>query len=268
MKLWLFGDSFASPPKKEKSTSVFLRDHESWVTKLPKELGVEFENYAVSGSSVEHSVEFFYDAMPNFKYGDCVIFCMTNTARKKLFDYPEKISNVVAAKRNPDIVSKERLEFLEYYFKYFFNHMVEKRNQVNFIHALDNFSTIIGLKVLLINAFPPTTLQNPHPPRNISVSSGSLYDISIAENINHNNNLCFVPDFRTNHLSPINHEIFLKKLLDFFNHDIPVSLPPEEFVSGIYDLSGYVDDETGNLIKLNEDDIEKFKKIYENRIVR
>jgi len=246
MTLYVFGDSFAATEvnptwNADQMEKMFTR---KWAVLLSKKLGVELKNYGISGSSLEYTYYKFNQVRADLKEDDVVIIVLTDLLRKWIIqDRPETTSLSAAERHNIDPKFKK---YAQWYFVNVLRAEIEETHLHNFLYAVHATTAHLKVKPLFVCAFDKIsrgkwtvdvdTVDRAHA-NNFAI--GSLWEISSYE-IEYliEDNVTAVKtnlrkEFRSNHLSDVQHPILVDKILDYIHNGATVDLTTG-FVKNIY----------------------------------
>lgn len=221
-KLWLFGDSYADPVR-----LPGLKYHDE---SYPRYYHIvkDFYNYdlvntGLGGCSNEYIMDQFLQNVEHIKENDIVLFLPTWHGRRWIFEdlpklttYFSYIKYLKKVYADRDITEEEKLKceqtFLDVVCPF------ERNKSENYIQMMlstvSDYKTKIGFTGLIINTF-----KTEHVSRNDNLinSTGFLHEISNKEFTdlkNFHEKYIEYRDFRSNHLTPQNHRLFGKKIIE------------------------------------------------------
>jgi hypothetical protein len=252
MTLYVFGDSFATaeinPTWNAGEIERFFA--KKWSVLLSKKLGVELQNYGISGSSLEYTYYKFDQISSNLKEDDVVVIVLTDLLRKWIIKDRPGTSSLWHIERHGDL-HRKIIKAAQWYFVNVLNYEIEEVHLHNFLHAVIATTSHLKVKPLFIFAFDKVSRGNWAIDINSVNQSlinnfaiGTLWEISSCE-IEHQDTASAVrvhlkKEFRLNHLSDIQHNVLADKILNYIHNRTPVDLTTE-FVKNIYKKQDLID---------------------------
>ena len=223
MRLIIFGDSYAQP-----------YTHVDWVwTNQLKQFDIVINN-AIAGSSIEYSINKFYDYFENdYRDTDKIIFTLTDSCRAPIVhkEYnPEWASyiNVLDVQKTTGRDDKGTQSGIEQHHKDYENYykavLTYTDPQINYYKYFSVLTMLNNLKndVIVLPCFESFESKlNLHD--NILLTKLPLIEICNAEIIGrHRDETWIYPnlDFRLNHMLPDNHRIFAETITECFETKI------------------------------------------------
>ena len=254
MTLYVFGDSFASTEinptwNAEEIERLFAR---KWSVLLSKKLGVELENFGISGSSLEYTYYKFNQICADLKEDDVVVIVLTDLLRKWIIKDRPVTSSLVAVEMHGDLNSN-LVKCAQWYFANVLSVNVEEVHLQNFLHAVNSTTSHLKVKPLFICAFDTISrgrwgidISTVNRLQGNNFATGSLWEVSSYE-IEHTNNDVVAAvrtnlkkEFRLNHLSDVQHPILADKIINYIHNGTVVDLTTG-FVKNIYEKQDLID---------------------------
>lgn len=218
MRLIVFGDSFSEPHEHDWIWTKQLSQFDSVI------------NHAIGGSSIEYSINKFYEYFENdYKATDKIIFTLTDRNRAPLVhkeynpqwaSYINTLDLKQTTGRNDkgiDITEDHYEDYLEYY-KTVLRYTDPKTNYYKYFIILSMLNNLDN-DVIVLPCFE-TFHSNLKLKDNVILTKLPLIDISKAEVvIDDNNDVSWIfpnLDFRPNHMLPDNHKIFADTITKCF----------------------------------------------------
>ena len=223
MRLIIFGDSYAQP-----------YTHVDWVwTNQLKQFDIVINN-AIAGSSIEYSINKFYDYFENdYRDTDKIIFTLTDSCRAPIVhkEYnPEWASyiNVLDVQKTTGRDDKGTQSGIEQHHKDYENYykavLTYTDPQINYYKYFSVLTMLNNLKndVVVLPCFESFESKlNLHD--NILLTKLPLIEICNAEIIGRHRDVTWIYpnlDFRLNHMLPDNHKIFAETITKCFETKI------------------------------------------------
>jgi hypothetical protein len=247
MTLYVFGDSFVSAEINPTWNEDMLEKHfeRKWSVLLSRKLGVELKNYGVSGSSLEYTYFKFNQICAELKEDDVVIVVLTDLLRKWIIKDKPQTSSLWHVERHGDLDSN-LIESAQWYFANILNPEIEEVHLHNFLHAVHATTSHLKVKPLFMFAFNKASRGKWTMDVNTvdqsyvnNFATGSLWEISSYE-IEHSSSdkvsavlTNLKKEFRSNHLSDVQHPILAGKILDYIHNRTTVDLTTG-FVQNMY----------------------------------
>jgi len=219
--LHIFGDSYSCDypwiPENKKNWMYhkILADY----------LNLEYYNYSVIGSSLEHMFIQFDTNKEKIKENDIVIICITSLNRTFFFEEKPWI------KEYDEYCMDEISDTEAIAMKYFFSFLSTQNwhnmlvHLANFLHSVNNLASQLQNKILIIDCLgyfrgkaPFNSLEERY--ENLIIPNGVLHDISLGESTN----LSLIQevfkrhggDGRLNHICKNNHDVLAGKIIDYY----------------------------------------------------
>ena len=256
--LYLFGDSYISPANYKHQDRIL--SFQSWTDLVANKLQLNKINFGVSGSSIEYSINKFYDIKNNIKDGDCVIFSFSITGRldlkytelkphtswfiKRIWETPWDVS--LRPQYNDYFWMRDNLDHIHWFLDNR-NPKTYNVNQLSFVHMLKSFAEDNpSINILVLYMVEPVLKEKINNlPTNITITNDFyLLDIAEAEIINGDmGNLfsTYLIDPRINHLSKPNRDILAKYAVDKLSQ-VESNITKESFKTKIFKVSPELED--------------------------
>lgn len=209
MTVYVFGDSFA-----EQSSHAFYKVEErftTWMEVLQIELKCDVVGHAKAGVSQEYIFQQFTEASDSFEEGDYCVYMHTEPSRRWVLEDRPELANLYMEYKGTKI-RKDELEAIELYKKYLWN----QSQNLAITKAITQAVNWVGLaqkcRTIQIPSFPHGNeiIHNPY----VKVT-GDLQTVEQNEfDSMKTRGDCYggKVDKRHNHLSPVNHQVYGKKL--------------------------------------------------------
>lgn len=203
-RIIVFGDSFAE---------YHLN---GWVNLLAKKMNIKLLSYACSGSSLNYSVQNFFNYFnTDYDKNDFIIFLFTGWGRVpfSLKGYSGRFQvGLLNFKNNIDDHREDAKDVYDYYAKNktFWNQCIE-----NNIYSIDDYDNMKELMIGYLNGLPNKIFYFPSFMPFKNVNDMCMFDICVLENRQNFN--C------ENHISFENRDIFANLVYDYFTGDKKMS---------------------------------------------
>ena len=243
--LWIFGDSYAN-------NNLYGREHileQQWHRVLARELAYDYQNLAVSGSSLDYLYHEWHRLYKQFQPGNLVVIVITGLNRRWLLKDRPEFSNPLNL-FSGDItnsITRSKNKALLYYYKHLDHPGASEAALYNWLCAVDLFCSRNRVKVLLMPAFKDTKdllKEWRGDLKHVEISVGrALGNVSYAEHADElvgGKEVLYERDGRCCHLTPPNHRILVDKILDCYKYGKPLDLS-KGFLSGLI-KTNYADD--------------------------
>ena len=256
--LYLFGDSYISPANYKHNDKVLK--YKSWPDLVADKLQLNQTNFGIAGSSIEYSMNKFYEVKNTIKNGDFVIFSFSATGRldlkytelkphtswfsKRIWETPWNIS--MRPQHIDYIWMRDNLDYIQW----FVNNRNSKTydiNQLAFTHMLKSFAEDNpSINILVLYMLKPVLEEKINNlPSNITINN-DFYLLDIAESEIMNGDMgdmfeTYVIDPRINHLTKPNRDILAKYVLDKLMQ-VDTNITKQTFKTKIFKVSPLLND--------------------------
>lgn len=230
-KVVIFGDSFANMP----------HAGPNWVEDVANKLSLPFLNYGEAGSALNFSfVNFIRYIRSDHDPDDIIIFIATDSYRVFSVDMPRAGLGVRGTLSDPDSKNEWVIEngavaceYIEKVYHPRINYeLIKALGFLNNWADLNPCNTVIVMRVIsdLLDDFP---LKDFVPTSNFfPLLNGDLATISESEHVDPAN--IYLPDLRTNHMSPNNLSIMAQQITDLINTRQITSFDPSKYEKNCY----------------------------------
>lgn len=209
MTVYVFGDSFA-----EQSSHAFYKLEDrftTWMEALQIELKTDVVGNAKAGVSQEYIFSQFSDMSTSFTENDYCVYMHTEPSRRWVLEDRPELSNLYMNYKGCKI-RKDEIEAIEAYKKYLWNQSQNISITKAITHAVNYVAIATKCRTIQVPTFEHAEciIHNPF----VKVT-GTLMDVEEKEFDSMNTRReCYYgkSDKRHNHLSPVNHQVYGKKL--------------------------------------------------------
>lgn len=230
MTIYVFGDSFA-----EQSSHAFYKLEDrftTWMEILQIELKTDVVGNAKSGVSQEYIFKQFNDMSSKFTESDYCVYVHTEPSRRWVLEDRPELGNLYMHYKGAKI-RKDELEAIELYKKYLWNQSQNLAISQAITQAVNYIAMATRCRTIQIPTFPNGSdlIHNPF----VKVT-GDLMTVEEKEFDNMGTRGdCYAGkvDKRHNHLSPVNHQVFGKKLYNSLYYGNELNLT-KGFAEGLY----------------------------------
>ena len=222
--LWIFGDSFG-----ECFSVSGEIINKQWHVRLAQELGLLYQNRALSGTGIEYCSRVWYDALSSMEEGDLAVIAVTETSRRWLVEDPPWVSTLARAFWGfyDDVVPSHVSKAVKKYFKHLYHPGAEESGLYNWACALNHVAITKNIKTILLPCFSTSGmfLSKWHDQfSGLHIAHGDLATIADREHIPELRGYIAKQCGRANHLTFPNHQILLDKLLAYHRDSMAVDL--------------------------------------------
>lgn len=237
-KIFVFGDSFAE---------INENDDFFWQLSASQDLERDLINVATNGAASNWIISKLQEIETYIEEDDYLILIIPYWERICIFTEHPDLTSLISfnnlsaphVKEKWKNYNQQQIEAFKSYFMYLKDDSLTKSVSSSLVHWINSIGSRLKTKPLIIDSHNSLTVDKTLL-NNCSVANGNLFDVCVGEfkDIRTWEKLIsaapFV-DFRTGHMTKINHEIMSKKIIDYFKHD---TLPDLE--KGFY--SNFIDD--------------------------
>ena len=233
--LYVYGDSF-SVPKNQFLNSMSYVDNKnksepedivSWRDLVMNKLKTTdtYGGQANYGVSNEWILKNLIEEINNISEEDYIIVQTTCAARHWFFEDRPHCSNVTGIR--PDYFTKEENKAIQGYLKYMQNDNLDNTILLSMIHTFEYIRNASKCKILVI----PAWHSYPNVISDLNAVNDAEFESEAAKDKFYAKYNYFDP--RLNHISNNNHKILASKVVDWFQHNIPLNLT-KDFETKIY----------------------------------
>ena len=233
--LYVYGDSFSVPKNQflnsmsyvDNKNKLVPEDIVSWRDLVMNKLKTTdtYGGQANYGVSNEWILKNLTEEINNISEEDYIIIQTTCASRHWFFEDKPYLSNITSIR--PDYFNKGENKAIQGYLKYMQSDNLDNIILLSMIHTFEYIRRVSKCKILVIPAWHsyPNVIGDLNMVNDAEFKSGATRDKFYAK-YNY-----FDP--RLNHMSDNNHKILASKIVDWFQHNIPLNLT-KDFETKIY----------------------------------